>query len=168
MAEDGDYGGDYNDDGDDEEFVEEGEEGEVDENNEEERPEGYREEYDEIGPDAEQEEDTTIGKKEGDVSHVQAIYEHRKKLLDAQRGIPNRLTKYELTAIIGFRAQQIAEGADPYFKVSEGTDPITIAIEEFEKNLIPLVIERPLPSKLGRQKYETYRLDELINVIPLN
>jgi DNA-directed RNA polymerase subunit K len=75
-----------------------------------------------------------------------------------------RMTKYELTAIIGYRAQQLAEGAETYVPVSEGMDPIQIAINEFERGLIPLMIERPLPmGKICRFKYETYRLNELTN-----
>ena len=38
-------------------------------------------------------------------------------MFSGQAGPLNRLTKYELTAIIGYRAQQIAEGAPPYVKV---------------------------------------------------
>lgn len=105
---------------------------------------------------------------ESDVADIQKIVEHRRKLADRPPDLPIRLTKYELTAIIGFRAQQLAEGAPPYVKVLPGMDPIGIAIEEFDCNLIPLVIERPIPAnKIGRFKYETYKLDELLNVVPL-
>jgi DNA-directed RNA polymerase subunit K/omega len=99
-----------------------------------------------------------------DVYEVQKVLERRKNLV-----LPNRLSKYELTAIIGYRAQQIAESAPPYIKVTEGMDPLSIAVQEFIENKIPLMIERPIPAnKIGRFKYETYRLDELVNVIPFN
>ena len=108
----------------------------------------------------------TVPSTESDVEGFQKIVDHRKKL-QGFADPTHRLTKYELTALIGFRAQQLAEGAPPYIKVSEGTDPITIAIAEFDLNLIPLMIERPFPSnKIGRFKYESFKLDELINVLP--
>jgi DNA-directed RNA polymerase subunit K len=109
----------------------------------------------------------SILETESDVSDIQKIVDHRRKLADMPSGLPNRLSKYELAAIIGFRAQQLAEGAPPYVKVLAGMDPISIAIAEFDHNLIPLMIERPIPSnKIGRFKYETYKLDELLNVLP--
>ena len=75
------------------------------------------------------------------------------------------LTKYELTAIIGFRAQQFTEGALPYIKPRAGMDPIAIALEEYDHNLIPLMVERPSPSnKIAQFKYASYRLDDLLNV----
>jgi DNA-directed RNA polymerase subunit K/omega len=102
---------------------------------------------------------------DGDVADMKKIVDHRKKLIGISSGVQNRLSKYELTAIIGFRAQQLAEGAPPYVKVRPGMDPISVAIDEFDHDLIPLVIERPIPAnKIGRFKYETYRLDELLNV----
>ncbi len=77
----------------------------------------------------------------------------------------NRLTKYERTAIIGFRAQQIAEGAPPYVEVGRLSDPSEIALKELQSGLLPLSIDRPLPSnKIGKFIYETRTLDELINV----
>lgn len=100
-----------------------------------------------------------------DLTDFQKVMESKRKMLNIP-GPQKKLTKYEFTAIIGYRAQQIAEGAAPYVTVAEGTDPITIAINEFDRNLIPLMIERPLPSnKIGKFKYETYQLDQLINVI---
>lgn len=159
---DEDVGDDYDDDDENEEEVEgevgvEGEEGEV-----------LLEEDDELGSDIEPDEELSKGDIESDVADVQRILDRRKKMLDTSSKIVNRLTKYELTAIIGYRAQQIAEGAQPYVKVQEGTDPITIAIDEFNHNLIPLVIERPFPTnKIGRFKYETFKLDELLNVMQI-
>lgn len=98
-----------------------------------------------------------------DVSEIHKIIKHREKML-ASVEQEHRITKYELTAIIGFRAQQIAEGAPPYVSVKDGDDPIQIAIDEFDKGVIPLMIERPFPaSKICRFKYETYRLGDLVN-----
>lgn len=100
-----------------------------------------------------------------DLADIRQILHNRQKILSCPPKIANRLSKYELASIIGYRAQQIAEGAHPYIVVPEGSDPITIAIDEFNQNLIPLVIERPFPTnKIGKFKYETFKLDELINV----
>lgn len=78
---------------------------------------------------------------------------------------PNRLTKYELAALIGFRAQQIAEGAPPYVDVGNLSDPSAMASKELDEGLMPFVVERPLPSiKIGKFSYEVRTLNELINV----
>lgn len=75
------------------------------------------------------------------------------------------LTKYELAALIGFRAQQIAEGAAPYVDVAGMSDPSAIAAKELDEGLLPFTIERPLPSrKIGKFVYEMRTLNELINV----
>jgi DNA-directed RNA polymerase subunit K/omega len=101
---------------------------------------------------------------DSDAMYFNRMVDRREKSLEVLKQ-PKRLTKYELTAIIGYRAQQIAEGAPPYIDVRPNMDAISIAIEEYEKNLIPLMIERPFPtSKVGRYKYKSYKLDELINV----
>ena len=52
-----------------------------------------------------------------------------------------RYTKYEKARIIGARALQIAMGA-PILINTEKTDPIEIALEEFERGVIPITIRR--------------------------
>lgn len=69
------------------------------------------------------------------------------------------LTKYEKARIIGTRAEQIERGAPSFIKdldenIIHGR---TIAIEEFEKKLIPFIIARPLPNK----KVEYWKLQDL-------
>lgn len=118
----------------------------------------------------ESEDELDLGEEFGtnDVIEFQKMLNHHRKLCDQQTSVPNRITKYEMCAIIGFRAQQIAEGATPYVKANEGDDAITIAIEEFKHNLIPLEISRPYPSnKFGSFKYHAYKLGELINTNPI-
>lgn len=111
---------------------------------------------------------TDIIDTESDVMDLKKVVDKRKKMAETPLNPPDRMTKYEVAALIGFRAQQIAEGAPPYVVVYPGMDPIAIAIDEFHKDLIPLMIERPFPSnKIGRFKYESYKLDELINVMPI-
>ena len=68
----------------------------------------------------------------------------------------SKLTKYERARIIGARALQIAMGAPILLKMKKADfdrlrfNPIEIAKEEFEKDVLPLTIRRPLPEKLVR------------------
>lgn len=57
----------------------------------------------------------------------------------------NRLTKYEITSVIGVRATQIANGSIPKIK-SKNTDPRLIAIEELKNNVLPIIVVRSLPN----------------------
>jgi DNA-directed RNA polymerase subunit K len=50
-------------------------------------------------------------------------------------------TKYEKARIIGARALQIAMGAPVLFETDE-IDPINIAMEEFEKGIVPITVRR--------------------------
>ncbi|HDM22939.1 MAG TPA: DNA-directed RNA polymerase subunit K [Methanomicrobia archaeon] len=52
-----------------------------------------------------------------------------------------KFTKYEKARIIGARALQIAMGAPVLVKTDE-KDSIRIALEEFEKGVIPLTVIR--------------------------
>ncbi|HLF54682.1 MAG TPA: DNA-directed RNA polymerase subunit K [Candidatus Nanoarchaeia archaeon] len=62
-------------------------------------------------------------------------------------------TKYEIARMIGSRALQISMGAPFLVKLSEkdleaiGYNPIEIAKLEYEKDLIPIAIRRPVPKK---------------------
>ncbi len=59
----------------------------------------------------------------------------------------DRLTKYEVARIIGARALQISLGAPVLIKPpKEVTDPIDLAILEFKKGVVPLVVVRKLPN----------------------
>jgi len=52
----------------------------------------------------------------------------------------DKYTKYEKARIIGARALQIAMGA-PVLIETEEIDPIEVAIEEFEKGVIPITVK---------------------------
>ncbi len=64
-----------------------------------------------------------------------------------------KYTKYEKARIIGARALQLAMGAPILIKVTEQEletlkfNPIEIAKIEFEKDVLPITIRRPLPTK---------------------
>lgn len=53
----------------------------------------------------------------------------------------DKYTKYEKARIIGARALQIAMGAPVLIETDE-IDPIEIAIQEFEKGVIPITVKR--------------------------
>jgi DNA-directed RNA polymerase subunit K len=53
----------------------------------------------------------------------------------------DKYTKYEKARIIGARALQIAAGA-PVLIETEEIDPIEIAMEEFEKGVVPITVKR--------------------------
>jgi DNA-directed RNA polymerase subunit K/omega len=62
-----------------------------------------------------------------------------------------KLTQYEKARIIGARALQIAMGAPVLIKMTKKDfekldyNPIRIAKKEFEKQVLPITIKRPMP-----------------------
>jgi len=76
----------------------------------------------------------------------------------------DRLSKYEKAAIIGYRSQQIAEGAKPYVMIGGICDSSVIAEKEFAEGKIPYYFDRPIPSnKIGKFVYEKRRIGELFD-----
>lgn len=55
-----------------------------------------------------------------------------------------KITKYEKALLVGKRAKQIEEGANPNVKVLPGQNAIQIAEEELRQRKIPLIIKRPI------------------------
>ncbi|MCD4740692.1 DNA-directed RNA polymerase subunit K [archaeon] len=49
-------------------------------------------------------------------------------------------TKYEKARILGARALQLAMGAPPLVKPSKEATPIDLALEEIEKDVVPITI----------------------------
>lgn len=64
-----------------------------------------------------------------------------------------KYTKYEKARIIGARALQIAMGAPILLDLKEGDfeklgfNPISIAKKEYDDEVLPITIRRPLPPK---------------------
>jgi DNA-directed RNA polymerase subunit K/omega len=57
------------------------------------------------------------------------------------------VTCYEKARVLGERARQINQGAQPFIEVDETMmDGYLIALKEFEQRKIPFVIQRPLPN----------------------
>jgi DNA-directed RNA polymerase I, II, and III subunit RPABC2 len=68
------------------------------------------------------------------------------------------ITKYEKAKILGERAKQINAGAKTFVEVNEDIiDGYLIALIEFEKKKIPMIIRRPLPNNAS----EYWRLSDL-------
>lgn len=58
-----------------------------------------------------------------------------------------RITRYEKALLVGKRATQIEEGANPNVKVLPGQTSIDIAEEELRQRTIPFIIKRPIGNK---------------------
>ncbi len=71
------------------------------------------------------------------------------------------LTKYEATRIIGFRANQLSQGAQPFINVPEHVSDVReIARLELAANRLPFIVKRPLPDG----SYEYWRLQDLLQI----
>lgn len=69
------------------------------------------------------------------------------------------LTVYERTKILGFRANQLSQGARPFVDVPEYvTKPIEIAHIELEQRRLPFIVKRPMPDGT----FEFWRLSDLL------
>jgi DNA-directed RNA polymerase I, II, and III subunit RPABC2 len=78
---------------------------------------------------------------------------------DPNHKSPPFLTLYERTKIIGFRANQLSQGARPYIDIPEYvTDVGEIARLELQARRLPLIIRRPMPD--GSHEY--WRLSDLL------
>jgi len=71
---------------------------------------------------------------------------------------PMKYTKYEKARMIGARALQIGMGAPFLVKLDDkalkkiGYNPIEIAKMEFDKNVLPIKIRRPMPEPIRVKK----------------
>ena len=84
----------------------------------------------------------------------------------------NEFTRYEIARIIGARALQIAMDAPLLLKISEDElkslsyDSLKIAEKEFEEDVLPIDIRRPMPQKkkvkLAAVKEEAVSDEELV------
>lgn len=71
------------------------------------------------------------------------------------------LSRYERARILGERAKQINEGAQPFVEVEDNMiDGYLIAEKELEQKKIPFIIQRPLPS--GGSEYWRIRDLEIL------
>ena len=71
------------------------------------------------------------------------------------------LTPFEKTKIIGFRANQLAQGSRPFVSVpSHMTDVLEIARLELEQKRLPYIVKRPMPDG----SFEYIRISDLLVV----
>jgi DNA-directed RNA polymerase I, II, and III subunit RPABC2 len=81
------------------------------------------------------------------------------KVVDPYHRSQPFLTIFEKTKILGFRANQISQGARPYIDVPEYvTKAIEIAHLELEKRRLPFILKRPMPDGT----FEYWRLSDLL------
>lgn len=74
------------------------------------------------------------------------------------KGVPY-LTLFEKTKVIGFRANQLAQGARPLVEVPDHvTDVLDIARLELDQRRLPFILKRPFPDG----SYEYVRLADLL------
>jgi DNA-directed RNA polymerase subunit K/omega len=74
------------------------------------------------------------------------------------RSIPF-LTQFEKTKILGFRTNQLSQGARPYIAVPQHiTDIREIARMELEARRLPIILKRPMPDGT----FEKWRLSDLL------
>jgi len=67
-----------------------------------------------------------------------------------------KITKYEKALLVGKRAKQLEEGANPNVKVLAGQSMIDVAEEELRQRLMPFMIKRPIGNL-----YEYWRLKDM-------
>jgi DNA-directed RNA polymerase subunit K/omega len=69
------------------------------------------------------------------------------------------LTQYEKTRVLGFRTNQLAQGAIPYIAVpAHIRNVLDIAKMELEQRRLPFIIKRPMPDGT----FEYWRLSDLM------
>jgi DNA-directed RNA polymerases I, II, and III subunit RPABC2 len=79
--------------------------------------------------------------------------------VDAHHRSQPFLSVYEKTKILGFRANQLAQGARPYVVVPEHVTKVgDIAKMELEQRRLPYIIKRPMPNGT----FEYWRLSDLM------
>jgi DNA-directed RNA polymerase I, II, and III subunit RPABC2 len=81
------------------------------------------------------------------------------KMVDPNHRSQPFLTLFEKTKILGFRANQLSQGARPYIDVPEYvTKAIEIAHLELEQRRLPFILKRPMPDG----SFEYWRLSDLM------
>jgi DNA-directed RNA polymerase I, II, and III subunit RPABC2 len=81
------------------------------------------------------------------------------KVVDPYHRAQPFLTIFEKTKILGFRANQLSQGARPYVDVPEYvTKAIEIAHLELEQRRLPFILKRPMPDG----SFEYWRLSDLM------
>jgi len=90
---------------------------------------------------------------------LQSIPPGSQEALDANHKSQPFLTQYEKTRILGFRTNQLAQGAIPYVAVPDHIQNVLdIAKMELEQRRLPFIVKRPMPDGT----FEYWRLCDLL------
>ncbi len=90
---------------------------------------------------------------------LQSVPPDSKESPDSNHKSQPFLTQYEKTRILGFRTNQLAQGAIPYVQVPDHIrNVIDIAKMELEQRRLPYIIKRPMPDGT----FEYWRLCDLM------
>ncbi len=79
------------------------------------------------------------------------------------RKTSNYMSLFEMSAILGIRAQQIENGDICYVDIGDLTDSISIAKKELRERMCPASIEREIQRKDNISTVEIWEANELIN-----
>jgi DNA-directed RNA polymerase subunit K/omega len=103
------------------------------------------------------EEDTQVSVKDNLYhTHVDVLKNY--DLLKQGNRTKNKLTKYEVTKIIGVRSEMLAAGARPLINVPKHvTDVQEIAEIELEQRKIPFIIRREISGG-----YEYWKIEDMV------
>lgn len=72
-----------------------------------------------------------------------------------KENLPFKYTRFEKARIIGARALQISMGA-PVLINTDKIDPIDIALEEFERGVIPITVKRRSNRFVWLERYDMF------------
>lgn len=90
---------------------------------------------------------------------LKAVPPFTESQLDAHHKSQPFLTQYEKTRILGFRTNQLAQGARPLIPVPEYIkNTLDIARIELEQKRLPFIVKRPMPDG----SFEYWRLSDLL------
>jgi DNA-directed RNA polymerase subunit K/omega len=93
------------------------------------------------------------------LTNVPPTFENADGQADAKHRSVPFLTQYEKTKILGFRTNQLSQGARAYIAVPEHvTDLREIARLELEARRLPIILKRPMPDGT----FEKWRLSDLL------
>ena len=91
--------------------------------------------------------------------HLQAVPPDSAETPDPNHKSQPFLTQYEKTRILGFRTNQLAQGALPYVSVPPHVrNVLDIAKMELEQRRLPFILKRPMPDG----SFEYWRLCDLM------
>jgi DNA-directed RNA polymerase subunit K/omega len=97
-----------------------------------------------------------------EVQRLTAVQRNEKGVIDDPLHMTEPFVrKYEKTHIIGVRASQLENGAEPMIPVEDGMTEVAIATAEFERKILnqtlPFIVWRPFPNGGG----EFWKLEDL-------